>query len=160
VAATRMISIVGKKDAGKTSLVVALAAELARQGKLRVMTIKHGTHAAESISAARTPGDTTTRQGGACRDGSARPAGDLGAARAESDPISLARRYLDGADLVLVEGFAVQPLPKIETYRLACGRTAVRPARPDAELWVAMITDNPRTAPPFPSSASAIRRGS
>src|SRR5207245_2420076 len=56
----------------------------------------------------------------------------------ESDPISLARRYLDGADLVLVEGFAAQPLPKIETYRLACGQDPLYdPARPDAELWVA-----------------------
>jgi len=46
VAATRMISIVGKKDAGKTTLVVALAAELVRR-KFRVMTLKHGTHAAD-----------------------------------------------------------------------------------------------------------------
>src|SRR2546427_4331573 len=69
----------------------------------------------------------------------------------ESDPISLARRYLDGADLVLVEGFAAQPLPKIETYRLACGQDPLYdPARPDAELWVAMITDNPRYRAAFP----------
>jgi molybdopterin-guanine dinucleotide biosynthesis protein B len=45
VAATRIISIIGKKDAGKTTLVVALATEMRR--KLRVMTLKHGTHAAD-----------------------------------------------------------------------------------------------------------------
>lgn len=45
MAATRIISIIGKKDAGKTTLVVALATEMRR--KLRVMTLKHGTHAAD-----------------------------------------------------------------------------------------------------------------
>src|SRR3989442_11368797 len=39
----------------------------------------------------------------------------------ESDPIALARRYLGGADIVLVEGFKAAPLPKIEVYRLAAG---------------------------------------
>src|SRR5207247_11014245 len=46
VAATRMISIIGRKNAGKTTLLVALAAELARR-QFRVMTIKHGTHPAD-----------------------------------------------------------------------------------------------------------------
>ena len=45
MAATRLISIEGKKNAGKTTLVVALVAELVRR-KFRVMTLKHGTHAA------------------------------------------------------------------------------------------------------------------
>ncbi len=152
MAATRMISIVGKKDAGKTSLVVALAAELARQGKLRVMTIKHGTHAADVDQRGK---DTWRHyhEGKAERVVMEAPGQRVIWERREreSDPISLARRYLDGADLVLVEGFAAQPLPKIETYRLACGQDPLYdPARPDAELWVAMITDNPRYRAAFP----------
>src|SRR5207247_938004 len=47
VAATRMMSIIGRKNAGKTTLLVALAAELVRR-KFRVMTIKHGTHPADT----------------------------------------------------------------------------------------------------------------
>src|SRR5207244_2218015 len=47
VAATRMISIIGRKNAGKTTLLVALSAELVRR-KFRVMTIKHGTHPADT----------------------------------------------------------------------------------------------------------------
>src|SRR5207237_3867952 len=47
VAATRMMSVIGRKNAGKTTLLVALAAELARR-KFRVMTIKHGTHPADT----------------------------------------------------------------------------------------------------------------
>ena len=46
MAATRVISVVGKKDAGKTSLVVAFAAEFVKRGR-RVATIKHGTHPAD-----------------------------------------------------------------------------------------------------------------
>ena len=36
-----MISIIGLKNAGKTTFLVALAAELVRR-KFRVMTLKHG----------------------------------------------------------------------------------------------------------------------
>src|SRR5207245_9856603 len=46
VAATRLISIIGLKNAGKTTFLVALAAELVRR-KFRVMTIKHGSHPAD-----------------------------------------------------------------------------------------------------------------
>ena len=45
MAATRILSIVGRKNAGKTTLAVALAAEYVRRGK-RVMTIKHASHPA------------------------------------------------------------------------------------------------------------------
>ena len=38
-----LITVVGRKNSGKTTLVVQLAAELRRRG-LRVMTIKHGSH--------------------------------------------------------------------------------------------------------------------
>ena len=43
MADTRIVSIVGRKDAGKTTLVVALAGEFIRKGR-RVMTIKHASH--------------------------------------------------------------------------------------------------------------------
>ena len=38
-----MVAVVGKKNSGKTTLTVRLAAELGRRGH-RVMTIKHGSH--------------------------------------------------------------------------------------------------------------------
>ncbi len=38
-----LLTVVGRKNAGKTTLVVRLAAELRTRG-LRVMTIKHGSH--------------------------------------------------------------------------------------------------------------------
>src|SRR5205823_4821076 len=69
----------------------------------------------------------------------------------ESDPVTLARRYLDGADIVLVEGFKRAPLPKIEVYRLAAGPDPIFDAKAhDPGDWVAMVTDHPRYRAEFP----------
>src|SRR3989441_10011708 len=69
----------------------------------------------------------------------------------ESDPIALTRRYLDGADIVLVEGFKSAPLPKIEVYRLAAGPEPLfDPAVHDPGDWVAMVTDAPSYRADFP----------
>jgi len=151
VAASRLISIVGKKEAGKTTLVVALAAELVRR-KFRVMTIKHGTHSADLDQRGK---DTWRHwhEGKAERVLLEAPGQRLLWERREkeSDPVSLARRYLDGADVVLVEGFSAFPLPKIEVYRLACGDDPMfDPAAANADQWVAIVTDNAAFRAPFP----------
>ena len=155
MAATRMMSIIGRKNAGKTTLLVALAAELSRR-KFRVMTIKHGTH----------PADTDQRGKDSWRhwhEGHAERVLMEGPGQRvlwerteqESDPVALAGRYLEGADIVLVEGFKRAPLPKVEATRgygakveLVPGglagamraareraRPGVRPARPRASVW-------------------------
>ena len=46
MAATRIISIIGRKNAGKTTLTVALTSELVRRGH-RVATMKHADHPAQ-----------------------------------------------------------------------------------------------------------------
>ena len=151
MAATRMISIIGRKDAGKTTLLVALAAELARR-KFRLMTIKHGTH----------PADTDQRGKDSWRhwhEGKAERVLMEGPGQRvlwertqrESDPIALARRYFDGADIVLVEGFKRVPLPKIEVYRRVAGPKPIfDPAVHDPADWVAMVTDDGTFRAPFP----------
>jgi molybdopterin-guanine dinucleotide biosynthesis protein MobB len=150
MAATRMISIIGKKDAGKTTLVVALANELRR--KRRVMTIKHGTHAPDLDPRGK---DTWSHwnEGKAERVLLEAPGARVLFERTEqeSDPITLARRYLDGADIILAEGFSAHPLPKIEVFRRACGEQPMYdPARADADQWVAMVTDHQQFRAPFP----------
>src|SRR5207247_4562112 len=151
VAATRMISIIGRKDAGKTTVLVALAGELVRR-KLRVMTIKHGTH----------PADTDQRGKDSWRhwhEGHAERVLMEGPGQRvlwertehESDPIALARRYLEGAEIVLVEGFKDAPLPKIEVYRLAAGPEPLfDPAVHDPGDWVAMVTAHAKYRADFP----------
>ena len=150
MAATRIISIIGKKDAGKTTLVVALATEMRR--KLRVMTLKHGTHAADVDQRGK---DTWRHwnEGKAERVLLEAPGERVLFERtdADGDPIALARRYLDGADIVLAEGFSAYPLPKIEVYRMACGDKPIYdPSRDNADQWVAVLTDNATFRAPFP----------
>ena len=151
MAATRMTSIIGLKNAGKTTFLVALAAELVRR-KFRVMTIKHGTHAADMDQ----KGKDTWRH---WHEGKAERVLMEGPGRrvvfertqAESDPITLAREYLVGADIVLVEGFKRAPLPKIEVYRLAAGPEPLFDAAVhDPADWVAMVTDNSKYHADFP----------
>lgn len=146
-----MISIIGLKNAGKTTFLVALAAELVRR-KLRVMTIKHGTHTPDMDQ----QGKDTWRhwhEGKAERVLMESPGQRVLFERTdvESDPIALARRYLQGADIVLVEGFKRAPLPKIEVYRTVAGpKPLFDAAVADPTGWVAMLTDDREYRAPFP----------
>jgi molybdopterin-guanine dinucleotide biosynthesis protein B len=59
------------------------------------------------------------------------------------DPLALVRRYLDDADIVVVEGYKKAPLPKIEVHRKSKHREPLfNPAGGDAAQWVAMVTDD------------------
>jgi molybdopterin-guanine dinucleotide biosynthesis adapter protein len=61
----------------------------------------------------------------------------------EYDPIGLARQYLPGADIVLVEGFHRAALPKIEVFRRAVAPEPIYdPAAANADEWVAIVTDD------------------
>ena len=137
-----MISVIGKKDAGKTTLVVALASEFSRRGK-RVATIKHGTHPAN----VDTPGTDTYRhymEGMAAQVLMEFPGGRVMFERVdrEADPVTLVRRYLD-AEIILIEGYKKANLPKIEVHRAAMHpQPLYDPASSEAGLWVAMVTDD------------------
>jgi molybdopterin-guanine dinucleotide biosynthesis protein B len=144
VASTRIISVIGRKNSGKTTLAVALANELVRR-RHRVMTIKHGHHPAD---ADRRGSDTWRHfhEGHAERVLIASP--DLRVLFERSpdtyDPIGLARQYMQGADIVLAEGYKAAPLPKIEVYRRAIAPEPLYdPGAPNADQWVAVITDDP-----------------
>lgn len=142
MAATRILSIVGRKDTGKTTLTVALSAEYVRRGK-RVMTIKHASHPAN----ADTPGTDSYRhfhEGRAERVLIASPDMRVLFERSpdDQDPVALARRYLDGADIVLVEGFTSFPLPKIEVFRTSVAKEPLYNASSStADQWLAIVTD-------------------
>ena len=143
MAATRIISIIGRKNAGKTTLTVALASELARRGH-RVMSMKHADHPAQVDQ----PGVDSWRhfhEGRAERVLLVSPEMRVLFHRApdEYDPIGLVREHLSGADIVLVEGFKAAPLPKIEVYRRAVAPQPIYdPAAANADDWVAIVTDD------------------
>src|SRR5256885_813579 len=120
-----MISIVGKKDAGKTTLIVALAAELVRR-KFRVMTIKHGTHAAESDQRGK---DTWRHR----HEGHAERVGP------GPDPAPLMLSPADAARLILDH---LHPLPAER-----------RPLREALDLVLAEDVASPMDLPPWDNSA-------
>lgn len=143
MAGTRICSIIGRKDAGKTTLAVALSAEFARR-KRRVMTIKHATHAAQ-MDREGTDSWKHFHEGKAERVVLACPEQRyiLEQSKDDLDPVALAKRYLDGADIVLVEGFKTAPLPKVEIWRKAIGgRPLVLEPGAESDRWVALITDD------------------
>jgi molybdopterin-guanine dinucleotide biosynthesis protein B len=146
-----VISVVGKKNAGKTTLVVALVQEFVRRGR-RVGTLKHGHHPALVDQ----EGKDTWRhfhEGGALktlieapnqRVLFEKPAG-------ESDPLELIRRYFRDVDIVVVEGFKQAALPKIEVHRRAAHDSPLYDASAaDADQWIGMITDDARLRLSFP----------
>ena len=117
MAGPRLISIIGRKNAGKTTLTVALVAEFIRRGK-RVMTVKHGHHSA-NLDTEGTDSWRHFHEGKAERVLLAGPDGRVLFDRVPDlyDPVALARQYFADADIVLVEGFKRAPVPKIEVWR-------------------------------------------
>ncbi|MDX2058343.1 MAG: molybdopterin-guanine dinucleotide biosynthesis protein B [Gemmatimonadales bacterium] len=137
----RIVSIIGLKDAGKTTLLVALARELHRRGR-RVATIKHATHPADLD---REGTDTWRHYHEGLADGVLIASPGVRAVferRADdTDPETLARRYFADRDIVLVEGFKSAPLPKIEIFRTAVGPSPLVAAAADKSHWVAVVSD-------------------
>lgn len=140
----RVVSIIGHKNAGKTTLLVALARELKRLNR-RVATIKHASHPA----LVDRDGTDTWRhfhEGSAERTMIVSPDTRVLFERAPDtiDPESLARTYMGDVDLVLVEGFKRASLPKIEVYRRGIGVPPIYDANAaNAREWVAIVTDDP-----------------
>ena len=145
MAALRIVSVIGRKDAGKTTLTVALAAEFVRRGR-RVMTMKHASH---PIQPDREGTDSWRHfnEGRAQRTLLVAPDVRMLLEKApdDTDPVDLARRYLGDADIVLVEGFKKAKLPKIEVFRAAVAETPLYdPDLPDSDDWLALVTDGSR----------------
>ena len=143
MAGARVISIVGRKNAGKTTLTVALAAEFARRGK-RVMTLKHGSHAL----ALDTQGSDSWRHFNEGRAERTLLSGESGLVlfdRAPDayDPLALVQRHLADADVVLVEGYKRAALPKIEVWRRVLSQPPIYdPSQPESRNWIALVTDD------------------
>jgi molybdopterin-guanine dinucleotide biosynthesis protein MobB len=140
---TKIISVIGHKNAGKTTLVAALGHEFKRQ-KRRVGTIKHASH---PVDADRDGTDSWRHfhEGNADAVLVASPELRVIFERRVDDtgPEDLARRYFADMDIVLVEGFKRAPIPKIEVFRKEVAKAPLYdPGLPNASEWVAMVTDD------------------
>lgn len=140
----RILSVIGHKNSGKTTLLVALAREYKRIGR-RVATIKHASHPA-LVDREGTDTWRHFHEGSAIRTLIAAPDMRVLFERApdDTDPVTLARQYLGDVDVVLVEGFKRATLPKVEVYRKGVGVPPIfEPGLPNASDWIAIVTDDP-----------------
>ncbi len=142
-----MLGIVGRSGSGKTTLIVALIGLLRARG-LRVSTVKHTHHAVDLDRPGkdswlhREAGAHEVLLAGEARWALLHERRDAGAASLES---LLAR--LQPVDLVLVEGFASYPCPRLEVQRAAlAGRPDKRPLWPDDPAIEAVASDLPLEA--------------
>ncbi len=123
----RVIGFAGWSGAGKTTLIVRLIPELLRRG-LSVSTIKHAHHAFDVDSPGK---DSFEHRAAGAHEvlvaSSARLA-LMRELRGAAEP-SLADllRMMAPVDLVLVEGFKREALPKIEVYRASVGKPEMQP---------------------------------
>ena len=136
----RVIGIAGWSGSGKTTLIVRLIPLLRARGR-RVATIKHAHH---DFDIDREGKDSFAhRQAGAesVLVASGRRWALMHELRDAPEP-TLAELFarLPPADLVLVEGFKRDPIPKLEVHRPALGKP---PLFPDDPRVVAVACDVP-----------------
>jgi molybdopterin-guanine dinucleotide biosynthesis protein len=154
------VSVVGFKDSGKTGVAVALIGELRRRG-LRVGALKHGHHFRLD-----TPGTDSwrlTHEAGADPVLLAGPEGfaSMGgwADDREPGPGELLGRHFSGVDLVVVEGYKGEPLPRIEVHRVGSDAPLLcRDAGAGDAPFLALIVDDPDGVE-APEGLPVFRRG-
>ncbi len=111
-----VVSVIGKKNCGKTTLIEKLIPELKSKG-LRVGTIKHHVHEFEMDI----PGKDTWRhkKAGAHTVALSSPenVGIISSTDGDISPEELLWRYFSNMDFVIMEGYKKSSMPKIEIYR-------------------------------------------
>ena len=134
-----IVSLIGKANSGKTTLLEKLIPELRLRG-VRVGIIKHHVHK----FAMDTPGKDTWRhkQAGAKVVALSSPSG-LGVIRDTDHDMPLSEvvnGYFNDVDLVITEGYKAGPAPKIEICRSAAHN---EPLADRDETWLAVVSDRP-----------------
>ena len=115
-----VVSIVGRSNTGKTTLIHQMIGELVRRG-YRVATIKHNLHGFDIDH----PGKDSWRhrEAGARMTVLASPKKMALIKDVERDYTidEIRDRYVDDADIILVEGYKENDFPKIEVFRSTLG---------------------------------------
>lgn len=132
-----VVSIVGKSNSGKTTLIEKIIPELIRRG-WRVGTIKHNMHGFEIDHEGKD--SWRHRKAGARVTVLASPhqVAVLEDTDRDLDIEELRDRYVRGVDIILVEGYKRNPYPKIEVFRPSLKRE--RLCSPDDNL-MALASD-------------------
>jgi molybdopterin-guanine dinucleotide biosynthesis protein B len=131
--------VVGRSNTGKTTLIERLIPVLASKG-VRVATIKHHDRPFEMDLQGK---DTYRHKSAGAKAAmivSDRKLGLVKDLEREMHVDELVARYMDDVDLVIVEGYKQEPLPKIEVYNY---RENDPPVAAEDEFLVAIVADAP-----------------
>jgi len=136
-----ILSIIGKSNSGKTTLLEGLIGELTRRG-YRVATIKHNRHGFEIDHEGKD--SWKHRRAGAHMTVIASPEQVALIESIERDYsiAELRERYVREVDIILVEGYKRNPYPKIEVFRR---EISGEPLATEDDNLVAIVTDDPVT---------------
>jgi len=131
-----IISVVGKSDTGKTTLLEKLIPELKERG-FKVATIKHNVHGFDID----TPGKDSWKHAQAGADAVVIASSDkIGIAKHTDRELTLDEitgQYLNDVDIVITEGFKQSDKPKIETHRASVANELLC----SKEELIAVVTD-------------------
>jgi molybdopterin-guanine dinucleotide biosynthesis protein B len=134
-----LVAIVGKSDSGKTTFIEKLLPELIALG-LRVGTVKHHGHSTDIDH----EGKDSWRHGraGAAAYVVSSPSQLAYVAKTDAEvPLAaIARRFFDGFDLVVAEGYKASAPHRVELFRAAAGHASPLCGPGEA---MALITDAP-----------------
>ncbi|MBU0993259.1 MAG: molybdopterin-guanine dinucleotide biosynthesis protein B [Proteobacteria bacterium] len=135
----KLLHVIGRKNNGKTKLVVDIIKELTERG-LDIGSIKHSSHDHELDK----PGKDSFlhREAGASPSTVITPT--LTAIfiprRGDDEPLKILSPLYENKDLVVVEGYLEGPGKKIEVWRNHSGEPPIAPERNDIK---AIVTDDP-----------------
>ncbi len=132
----QIISVVGKSESGKTTLIEKLIPELKKAG-CKVGIIKHAHHGFELDKKGK---DTYRHKKAGADTVLVASPGRIAMVKDESgDSLENITHYLDDMDIVIAEGFKKERMPKIEIFRSTRHNT---PACIEDENLIAFVTDS------------------
>lgn len=136
-----IISIVSKKNSGKTTLLEKLIPELGRRG-YRVGTVKHDTHGFDIDHEGK---DTWRHKRSGASTVAISSPWKLSLIKDVDEEVSLDRiveAYFNDTDLVLTEGYKRAGKPQIEVFRSTAHRRPLH-AKGESNALIAVMSDVP-----------------
>lgn len=121
---THILSVVGKSNSGKTTLIEKLIPLLSGRG-YRVATIKHNRHGFEIDHEGKDSWRHKRAGAVATVIASPRQVAVIEDSDRDYDIQELVDRFIHDADIVLVEGFKENPFPKIEVSLAATNHSLI-----------------------------------
>ena len=134
---TPVLSIVGKSDSGKTTLIEKILPELKKRG-YKIGVIKHTAHGFEMDK----KGKDSWRHQNAGAD-TVMVASEDRIAMVKKQPsthLTSLMAYFEDVDLVITEGYKQETLPKIEVFRRSAHKTPIFAGHKEL---IAMVADIP-----------------